>query len=555
MVPMYSQPSDVYEGDEPYLFISYSHKDQQAMLSVKYFLGVSGVRYWYDNGLHSGDDWNMVIAKRLKGAALCLLLLSPNSAVSEYVKNELSFAMNHRIPIHTLLIEQFDLPLDIDMMIGRIQMVEMVGNYQQKLVKALPPEVFAKATGSSQEKDDYTHQLFETEEQLSDRQGTRIFSARHKRLHYRCNILEDSLRSDEIEEIDARLALVSRLDHKLFPKILDFVVSGHRVLAYQEHTGARFLDNYLSSVRLSEENILSWTVNVVEGLASMYRMNLAFRDFARGSMIVTDGDELKILRAYHPYYGYVRFQEETKRYYFEKELQEIAILMAQLCLGQEPLLPIRMIDDKRFTKKFLLKVNLIIQKCAKENGNVRYRNFEELLDDLHSLSVSCKEKSFLKKRTKKLLEYDKAREQRNNSFVSSDRLWAQSPSYRNLEEDFGFEGTVILQEQSVASKPLVRVLVCSTGQIMEFDKREILIGKATDCDMIWTQPHISRLHVRIIRNEDQTYTVVDHHATNGTYILDVAQEGASWVRMHSGEEIVVKEGTRIKLGLSEIQIL
>lgn len=139
----YEPPHDVYEGNEPYLFISYSHKDHQTMITVKNTLKEHNVRYWYDNGLHSGDDWNMVIAKHLKGATACLLLLSPNSATSEYVKNELNFAMNHRIPIHTLLIKQFVLPLDIEMMIGRIQMVGTEGMYQQKLIKALPPEVFS----------------------------------------------------------------------------------------------------------------------------------------------------------------------------------------------------------------------------------------------------------------------------------------------------------------------------------------------------------------------------------------------------------------------------
>jgi len=157
-------------------------------------------RYWYDNGLHSGDDWNMVIAKHLKGSAACLLLLSPNSAESEYVKNELNFAMNHRIPIHTLLLKQFDLPLDIEMMTGRIQMVEMEGNFQTKLIKALPPEIFSKILDSDQEKDDYNHNMFEILEPLSDRQGTKMFSAKHKRLNYPCTVLEERLQSDEIAE-------------------------------------------------------------------------------------------------------------------------------------------------------------------------------------------------------------------------------------------------------------------------------------------------------------------------------------------------------------------
>ncbi len=554
MNSIYTQSQDVYEGNESYLFISYSHKDQQVMLSVKHILEENNIRYWYDNGLHSGDDWNMVIAKHLKGAAVCLLLLSPNSAESEYVKNELNFAMNHRVPIHTVLIKQFALPLDIEMMTGRIQMIEMEGDYQTKLIKALPPEIFTQSSESAKGNDDYTHPLFEVDELLSERQGTKILSASHKRLNYQCVVLEDFLQNDEVAEIDNRLLWMVKLEHKLFPKVIDYMINGKRVLVYQENTGAKFLDNYLSSISLDEEKILSWTIDMVEGIIYMYRMNLAFKDFPRGSMVVTDDDELKFIRAYHPYYGYVKFQEETKRYYFEKELQEIAILLAQLCLGKEPLLPIRIIDEKRFSKKFLLKVNLIIQKCVKENGSAQYRNFEELLKDIQSLSVSGKEKAFLKSRTKKLLEYDKEREKRSNNFVASDRSAEPRNPYQSLEEQFGFDGTVLLQETPVESKPLISVLMCSTGQVLNFDKNEILIGKDTRCDMIWTQPYISRIHLRIILNEDESYTVVDLNSTNGTYVVDIEQ-GTEWQRIPSGEERIVQHGAKIRVGASEISIL
>jgi len=205
MNPMNPQITDVYEGDAPYLFLSYSHKDQQAMATVRKILSEHGVRYWYDNGLHSGDDWNMVIARRLKGAAVCLLLLSPNSAQSEYVKNELNFAQNHRIPIHTLLLKQFDLPLDIEMMTGRIQMVEMTGEYEKELIRALPPEVFLHAElPPSASKDDYSHPLYAVEQPLSDRQGTKMHMARHKRLGYPCAVLEDLLQNEEMTEMEER---------------------------------------------------------------------------------------------------------------------------------------------------------------------------------------------------------------------------------------------------------------------------------------------------------------------------------------------------------------
>lgn len=345
------------------------------------------------------------------------------------------------------------------------------------------------------------------------------------------------------------------MKHPLFPKLLDYTVEGNRLLVYQEYMGARFLDNYLSSASLNEKDILSWLLNVVDGIASMYRINLAFRDFARGSLIVTDDEELKIIRNYHPYYGYVKFQEETKQYYLEKELQEIAILLAQLCMGNEPLLPIRIIDDNRFSKKFLLKVNLIIQKCVKENGSTKYHSFEDLINDITSLTVSSRDKSFLKKRAKKLIEYDMARKHRSNNFVSNDRSANANVVYQNIEEQFGFNGTVFLHKSSVESKPVISVLMCSTGQVLNFDKKDILIGKDTRCDMIWTQPYISRMHLRIIRNEDQSYTVVDLNSTKGTYVVDIEGEGASWERIPLGKNIVVKQGAKIKVGLSEIQIL
>lgn len=96
--------------------------------------------------------------------------------------------------------------------------------------------------------------------------------------------------------------------------------------------------------------------------------------------------------------------------------------------------------------------------------------------------------------------------------------------------------------------------MCSTGQVLNFDKNEILIGKDTRCDMIWTQPYISRMHLKIIHNEDQSYTVVDLNSTNGTYAVD-DEQGASWQRIPSGEERVVQQGAKIRVGSSEISIL
>ena len=54
-----------YQGNEPYLFISYAHADEQAVGSVLENLEEHGVRFWYDDGIEVGSEWPEYIAERL----------------------------------------------------------------------------------------------------------------------------------------------------------------------------------------------------------------------------------------------------------------------------------------------------------------------------------------------------------------------------------------------------------------------------------------------------------------------------------------------------------
>jgi len=91
--------------------------------------------------LHSGDDWNRVIADRLFKSSACVVLLSPASVKSVYVKNELSFAIAHNIPVHALKIKNFDIPIDIEIMTGSTQRIDDSKNYEQKLIDSLTEDV------------------------------------------------------------------------------------------------------------------------------------------------------------------------------------------------------------------------------------------------------------------------------------------------------------------------------------------------------------------------------------------------------------------------------
>ena len=45
-----------YKGNEPYIFISYAHADDQAVGNVLENMEKNGVRFWYDDGIEVGSE-------------------------------------------------------------------------------------------------------------------------------------------------------------------------------------------------------------------------------------------------------------------------------------------------------------------------------------------------------------------------------------------------------------------------------------------------------------------------------------------------------------------
>lgn len=111
---MYEYPA-VYEGNEPYAFISYAHKDTEEVLPLVRDLIENGYRVWYDNGINSGDKFVKVIASHLSQSTCMIVFLSENSCASEYCRDEILYGKNKRIPtLVAYLSEDFTVPEDID---------------------------------------------------------------------------------------------------------------------------------------------------------------------------------------------------------------------------------------------------------------------------------------------------------------------------------------------------------------------------------------------------------------------------------------------------------
>ncbi len=57
-----------YEGNEPYIFVSYAHANSPEVMRVISDMHERGYRIWYDEGIEVGSEWPECIAEHLSAA-------------------------------------------------------------------------------------------------------------------------------------------------------------------------------------------------------------------------------------------------------------------------------------------------------------------------------------------------------------------------------------------------------------------------------------------------------------------------------------------------------
>ena len=100
-----------YEGKEPYIFVSYAHKDSAAVFHIVEQLNARGYRIWYDEGIEPGSEWPEYIANHLLGAEMVLSVLTPNAVNSVNCRREINFALSKNKPVLTIYMEDIELPV------------------------------------------------------------------------------------------------------------------------------------------------------------------------------------------------------------------------------------------------------------------------------------------------------------------------------------------------------------------------------------------------------------------------------------------------------------
>ncbi len=112
-----------YQGEMPYVFISYAHRDMDIVYSIINFLIAKGMRIWFDEGIDPGTEWDDNIAAHVQGCDSMIAFISANYLNSDNCRDELNYARDLKKDRLLIYLEQVELPAGMAMRMNRIQAI------------------------------------------------------------------------------------------------------------------------------------------------------------------------------------------------------------------------------------------------------------------------------------------------------------------------------------------------------------------------------------------------------------------------------------------------
>jgi len=129
-----------YEGNDPYVFICYSHADAEVHGEI-HWLQNQGINVWYDQGITPGSVWTEALARKIEGCDFFIYFLSESSANSEHCQRELSFAQGKKKHVLAVQLAGFELPSGLQLSLQNRQIIHRFGlsekEYHTRLASAL----------------------------------------------------------------------------------------------------------------------------------------------------------------------------------------------------------------------------------------------------------------------------------------------------------------------------------------------------------------------------------------------------------------------------------
>lgn len=117
---------NAYEGNEPYIFFSYSHRDSATVIPIVEKMQEVGFRIWYDQGIEAGSEWAEYISSHILNCSVFVALLSDNYDQSPNCHDEVHMAKTYRKDILSIYLPGYtaeSLKGELQLWLGRMQAI------------------------------------------------------------------------------------------------------------------------------------------------------------------------------------------------------------------------------------------------------------------------------------------------------------------------------------------------------------------------------------------------------------------------------------------------
>ncbi len=120
---MAAKPLRAYEGKNPYIFISYAHKDSDTVLPIIRRFQDEGYRIWYDAGIEAGTEWPEYIAEHIKECDCFVCFITQSALESHNCRREINYAIKLKKNMLTAYLEDVELTDGMEMQLDILQAI------------------------------------------------------------------------------------------------------------------------------------------------------------------------------------------------------------------------------------------------------------------------------------------------------------------------------------------------------------------------------------------------------------------------------------------------
>ena len=134
---------EAYSGDEPYLFVSYSHQDSKRVYPILDALYDKKYRIWYDESCENGNDFRDELRHRIENAEAVILFVSAASMASPFCGMEIIVDRENGKRLYPIYLEEAVVPPAFEILLANTH--HSMADNMDKLIKSMVRDLPAAA--------------------------------------------------------------------------------------------------------------------------------------------------------------------------------------------------------------------------------------------------------------------------------------------------------------------------------------------------------------------------------------------------------------------------